>query len=60
MDWTYNEWKGDENWDDKTHAVIEALRKIAEQIERLNDMLSSKELQDIWNVRKESNNGRTD
>ena len=36
MDWQYNEWQGDERHDDKAHASIEALRAIADQLERLN------------------------
>ena len=37
--WVYNEWQSDERWDDKTHAIIEALREIAEILEDINEKL---------------------
>ena len=36
MNWQYNEWQGDERFDDKEHAKIEALRAIAEQLAEMN------------------------
>lgn len=48
MEWDYNEWQGDEKFDDKEHAKIEALRAIAEQLEALNNNIENKELHDIW------------
>ena len=37
--WTYNEWQGGESWDDKTHAIIEALREIAEILEDIHEKM---------------------
>jgi len=50
MNWNYNEWEGDGRWDDKQDAIIEALRAIAEQLERLNDSADSRALKDIYKV----------
>ncbi len=48
MNWQYNEWEGDARWDDKTLAIIEALRAIAEQLEEMNEAEESKKIQEIW------------
>ena len=52
MNWRFNEWDRDARWDDTERAKIEALRAIAEQLERLADSTDSKELQEIWRVKE--------
>jgi hypothetical protein len=39
MKWRFNTWKKDARWDDCKHAEIEALRAIAEQLEKLNQTI---------------------
>ena len=41
MNWIHNEWQGDEKWDDTKHATIEALRAIAEELEKLYSLLEN-------------------
>jgi len=36
LHWYHNEWDGDCRWNDREHAMIEALREIAQQLSDLN------------------------
>jgi hypothetical protein len=51
MNWQYNEHQGDNRWDDSKNAIIEALRAIAEQVERLNENIEQNECAKIWQVK---------
>ena len=42
LEWQYNEWQGDGKYDDKTQALIEALREIAEQLHLIDYTLNSR------------------